>query len=70
MTAIFSSTNYSPSLASLRKQGKLYEEFSIKWFEEFVSKSNIIQTQEDISVSGKIAGNIQQKLCDFFDGFS
>ena len=33
------------------------------WLEELVSKSNTIQTQEDISVSGKIAGNIKAKLC-------
>ena len=33
------------------------------WLEELVSKSNTIQTQEDISVSGKIAGNIRVKLC-------
>ena len=33
------------------------------WLEELVSKSNTIQTQEDISVSGKIAGNIMVKLC-------
>ena len=35
----------------------------IKWLEELVSKSNTIQAQEDISVSGKIAGNIMVKLC-------
>ena len=34
-----------------------------KWFEEFVSQSNTIQAQEDISVSGKIAGQDQGKLC-------
>ena len=34
----------------------------ITWLEELVSKSNTIQTQEDISVAGKIAGNIQAKL--------
>ena len=33
------------------------------WLEELVSKSNTIQTQEDISVAGKIAGNIEAKLC-------
>ena len=33
------------------------------WLEELVSESNTIQTQEDISVSGKIAGNIRPKLC-------
>ena len=33
------------------------------WLEELVSESNTIQTQEDISVSGKIAGNIKPKLC-------
>ena len=35
----------------------------LKWLEEFVSQSNTIQTQEDISVAGKIAGNIKTKLC-------
>ena len=33
------------------------------WLEELVSKSNIIQTQEDIVVSGKIAGQDLGKLC-------
>ena len=36
------------------------------WLEEFVSNSNTIQTQEDISVPGKIAGNNRQKLCVFW----
>ena len=34
----------------------------ITWLEELVSKSNTIQAQEDIAVSGKIAGNIKPKL--------
>ena len=33
-----------------------------KWLEELASESNTIQAQEDISVSGKIAGNITVKL--------
>ena len=37
----------------------------ITWLEELVSKSNTIQAQEDISVSGKIAGNMRPKLCIF-----
>ena len=36
------------------------------WLEELVSKSNTIQTQEDISVSGKIAGNTRPKLCIWY----
>ena len=32
------------------------------WLEELASESNTIQAQEDISVSGKIAGNIKVKL--------
>ena len=35
----------------------------ITWLEELASESNTIQAQEDISVSGKIAGNIMVKLC-------
>ena len=35
----------------------------LKWLEELVSQSNTIQAQEDISVSGKIAGKDQGKLC-------
>ena len=35
------------------------------WLEELVSKSNTIQTQEDITQPGKIAGNIRPKLCVF-----
>ena len=34
-----------------------------KWLEELASESNTIQAQEDISVSGKIAGKDQGKLC-------
>ena len=34
-----------------------------KRLEELVSQSNTIQAQEDISVSGKIAGKDQRKLC-------
>ena len=33
-----------------------------KWLEELASESNTIQAQEDISVSRKIAGNINVKL--------
>ena len=36
-----------------------------KWLEELVSQSNTIQAQEDIVVSGKIAGKDQRKLCIF-----
>ena len=36
-----------------------------KWLEELVSKSNTIQTQEDILVSGVIAGQYPVKLCVF-----
>ena len=35
----------------------------ITWLEELASESNTIQAQEDISVSGKIAGNMRPKLC-------
>ena len=34
-----------------------------KWLEELVSNSNTIQAQEDIVVSGKIAGPDPRKLC-------
>ena len=34
----------------------------ITWLEELASESNTIQAQEDISVSGKIAGTYQVKL--------
>ena len=34
----------------------------ITWLEELASESNTIQAQEDISVSGKIAGNMRPKL--------
>ena len=37
----------------------------LKWLEELVSQSNTIQAQEDISVSGKIAGNTGEKLSIF-----
>ena len=36
--------------------------FKITWLEELASESNIIQAQEDISWSGKIAGKYQVKL--------
>ena len=39
------------------------------WLEELVSESNIIQTQEDISVSGKIAGNTKPKFCIYLVWF-
>ena len=39
------------------------------WLEELVSESNTIQTQEDISVSGKIAGNTKPKLCIYLVWF-
>ena len=39
------------------------------WLEELVSKSNTIQTQEDISVAGKIAGNTKPKLCVYLCWF-
>ena len=35
----------------------------ITWLEELASESNTIQAQEDISVSGKIAGNIRPRVC-------
>ena len=34
----------------------------ITWLEELASESNTIQAQEDVSVSGKIAGNMRPKL--------
>ena len=37
----------------------------ITWLEELASESNTIQAQEDIFVSGKIAGNTRPKLCTF-----
>ena len=37
----------------------------ITWLEELASESNTIQAQEDISVSGKIAGNMRPKLYVF-----
>ena len=40
------------------------------WLEELVSKSNTIQTQEYISVAGKIAGNIKARLFIIFYAFS
>ena len=39
------------------------------WLEELASESNTIQAQEDITVSGKIAGNIRPKLCINFGRF-
>ena len=41
----------------------------ITWLEELASESNIIQAQEDITVSGKIAGNIRPKLYVIFGWF-
>ena len=41
----------------------------ITWLEELASESNTIQAQEDISVSGKIAGNIRAKLYMRFGRF-
>ena len=35
----------------------------ITWLEELASESNTIQAQEDISVSGVIAGKYPVKLC-------
>ena len=43
------------------KSHEIYHE--TKWLEELGSESYTMQAQEDISVSGEIAGNIKVKLC-------